>query len=97
MKHLIMIMVLMLAVTSDFAWAQTPAANDPHHPAQTAAPAQPTPPPAMQGMMGGMPMMNMGMMRMMGMMGPGAGWLASTGSKDGSLSYAPSSRSPTPR
>jgi hypothetical protein len=40
---------LLLATTSMPVWAQAPAANDPHHPAQTAAPApaQPTPPTAM--------------------------------------------------
>ena len=68
MKRLTMASVLMLATTSTFVWAQAPAANDPHHPPQTAAPA-PTPaqPPAQ---MGGMPMMNMmsGMMSNMPMM-----------------------------
>ena len=79
MKRLTMASVLMLATASTFVWAQAPAANDPHHPPQTAAPA-PTPaqPPAQMGgmsmmdMMSKMPMMQMmSNMPMMQMMGPG--------------------------
>ena len=73
MKRLMMTTALMLATATTFVWAQAPAANDPHHPPQTAAPApapsQSTPPPG-QPAMGGMPMMNMmsGMMSNMPMM-----------------------------
>ncbi len=49
MKRLMIVTTLLLAATSMSVWAQAPAADDPHHPPQTAAPApaQPTPPMAM--------------------------------------------------
>lgn len=55
MKRLMIAATLLLAATSMSVWAQAPAADDPHHPAQTAgpAPAQSTPPAAM-------PMINCG-------------------------------------
>jgi LTXXQ motif family protein len=80
MKRMTMATALLLAVISTGTRAQAPAADDPHHPPQTATPvpAQPTTPPGQPGM-GGMPMMmnmmggmhHMMMMRMMGMMRPG--------------------------
>jgi hypothetical protein len=71
MKRLLMATALMLATTAT--WAQAPAEQDAHHPAQTVTPAQPAPPSAAQGMVSGMPMMHMRMMRMMGTMTPGSG------------------------
>jgi hypothetical protein len=97
MKRLMMTTMLMLATTSTFVWAQAPAANDPHHPPQTAAPtpAQPTTPPGqpgmggmgmMGGMMGGM-MSNMPMMNMMGMMGPGMAGMATIDRVEGRIAF----------
>lgn len=99
MKRLMMTTMLMLATTSTFVWAQAPAANDPHHPPQTAAPtaAQPTTPPGqpgmggmgmMSGMMSNMPMMNMmGMMRDMRMMGPGMAGMATIDRVEGRIAF----------
>jgi hypothetical protein len=76
-----MIVALMLAATTAVTSAQTPTADDPHHPPQSATPA-PAPAPLTgqpgMGMMGDMSMMNMmarmrdmmGGMPMMNMMGP---------------------------
>jgi hypothetical protein len=65
MKPFMLAPMLMVAATG-VALAQAPAADDPHHPPQTAtsAPAQATPAPAQPGGSGGVPMMNM--MNMMG-------------------------------
>jgi hypothetical protein len=74
MKALMIATTLVLAAVPSTAWAQAPAAGDPHHPPQTATPApvQPGSPPGHSGMGmmgGGMPMMNrMGDMPMMHMM-----------------------------
>jgi hypothetical protein len=89
MKRLMMVTVLTLATTSNLVWAQTPAADDPHHPPQAATPASP---PAgqqgMMGMMGGMPMMHMmGMMRMMGMMGSDMGGMATIDRIEGRIAF----------
>ncbi len=48
MKRLMMTTMLMLATSSNFVWAQSPADHDAHHPPQAAspAPAQPAPAPA---------------------------------------------------
>src|SRR5215831_12222961 len=86
MKRLLVATMLTLVATSTLVWAQTPPANDPHHPPQAATPAQPASPGGQPGM-AGMGMMNMmgggasmmemmgmmGMMRMMGMMGMAGG------------------------
>jgi hypothetical protein len=73
MKVLLLATVLSLAASGNLAFAQAPAAQDPHHPPQAVAPSEPAPPPAgPEGMMSGMPMMGdmrmANMMRMMGMM-----------------------------
>jgi hypothetical protein len=41
MKRLLMATMLTLAASSTLVWAQTPAANDPHHPADAATTTQP--------------------------------------------------------
>jgi len=72
MRASMIVTALMLAATTAVASAQTPTADDPHHPPQSATPAPaPAQPPTGQpgtGMMGDMPMMNM-MGRMRNMMG----------------------------
>ena len=101
MKRLMMTTALMLATATTFVWAQAPAANDPHHPPQTAAPApapsQSTPPPGqpatgempmmnmMSGMMSNMPMMEM--MRTMRMMGPGTAGMATIDRIEGRIAF----------
>jgi LTXXQ motif family protein len=65
-KTMIVATMLSLAASGNPAFAQAPAAEDPHHPSQAATPAPPTTPSMVpDGMMGGMRMMNM--IRMMGM------------------------------
>jgi hypothetical protein len=97
MKRLLMATMLMLAASSTLVWAQTPPANDPHHPPQATTPAQPTPPSGQSGM-GGMGIMNtmgggasmmemMGMMRMMGMAGPGMGGMATIDRVEGRIAF----------
>ena len=72
MKALMIATTLVLAAVPSTAWAQAPAAGDPHHPPPAATPAQLGSPPGHSGMGmmgGGMPMMNMmGDMPMMHMM-----------------------------
>ena len=97
MKRLLMATMLTLAGSSTLVWAQTPPANDPHHPPQATTPAQPAPL-TDQSRMGGMGMMNMmgggasmmdmmGMMRMMGMAGPGMSGMATIDRVEGRIAF----------
>lgn len=90
MKRLMIATAMLLAAPTSFAWAQAPAANDPHHPPQAAAPA-PAPaqstPPGQPGM-GGMPMMNMmGMMRSTRMMELGTAGMATIDRIEGRIAF----------
>ena len=102
MKRFMMTTMLMLATSSNFVWAQSPADHDAHHPPQAAspAPAQPAPAPGqpgmggmpmmnmMSGMMSNMPMMNMmEMMRTMRMMGPGTAGMATIDRIEGRIAF----------
>ena len=102
MKRFMLATVLLLAAPAGFAWAQAPAANDPHHPPQTAAPApastQPAPPQPgtggmpmtnmMSGMMNNMSMMNMmETMRSMRMMGADGGGMATIDRVEGRIAF----------